>query len=383
MSKHYISKAEKIVLKEEVSPDEIDKIYEYLSTALDYKKDLPKSIEISEKISQASIKCGYQKAYDLQINFIRKYLKLNPYSWDVQINLISSYSLRGDLKDLDLLINEFENMESNEANEKNKFSFLVLKAIAYANILPWIESQGYLSTNINPEHTIEYLKEYKSYLDKAYKVKEKIEDKNNLTLKQSIDKQLQDAYEVAVYEAFKNEKEIKRNIWIYEKINSDPKFSKALNYTFEGNKYLIKKDYRNARILYQAAINNYENFVNARKQMIETDFQQAMSLALVNNKTENLKDTFYTCYEDIKELIENSPSDFSLIPFISNDKFLSDLYALKAAIISGLLTIEDFPPKRKLKIKAEFEFSLNKAIELNPNNKLARDMFERQRNEGK
>jgi len=382
MAGYYLSKAEKIAAEEEASEEEIDSVYECLSRAVEYKPNLPKSVEVSEKITEASIKSGYKKAYELQIEFIKKYLKLNPYSWDVHLNLISAYSLKGDLRNLDFLIGEFENMERYEQDEKNKFSFLVLREIAHSNILPWIESQGYLSANVNSDHIVTYLSQYRNYMDKAEEIRKSLEDPKRADLKKSMDRLLADAYEVSVAEAFKNKNEIRRNRWISEKINSDQKFLKALKYTVEGNVYLLKKDYSSARILYKSALSNHEGFINAKKQMVEVDFQEAMSLALMKRDNTELKDSLYSCYDEINDMIEDSPSYFSRVPFVSNEKFLSDLYSLKAALISALMTVENFSPKKKRKIQAEFKTALDKAIEINPQNKLAKEIFERYRKDG-
>ncbi|GAB4032536.1 MAG: hypothetical protein Fur0012_11180 [Elusimicrobiota bacterium] len=380
MAERYLKKAEEISLKQEASQEELDSVYEYLSKALDHNPNLPKALEISEKTAQASAAGGYFRPSELNMELVNKYLKLNPHSWQVYLNLISAYSIKGDLLSLESVINKL-NSSASRLSPQDKLTAKLLTAICYYNLIPWLQSEGYLSVNTNSDNLLSNLNRYSDYMGRARTLKEEIQKESSGL--SSIDREITYAYEIAINEAFKDEKEAARTLKLYELTKQDQNYLKALKYTADGNAFLAKKEYANARVYYNAAINNYPGMINAKKQIIETDFQQAMSEALSQKGTSQLKETLYDCYQEIKDLIQDQPYSDSMIPFVTRDKFLSESYSLKAALLTAIMTLEDMRPAKKARVKAEIEDALNKSIELYPQNKMARDLFERNRKDGK
>lgn len=370
----YIKKAEKISLAEEASSEEIDSVYEYLSKAIDHKPNLPKVLEIAERTAQASAAGGYMKPAQLNVEIVKKYLKLNPDAWQVYLNLISAYSIKGDLLGLEGLISMFYSIQ-NRIKPQEKITLKILTAICHYNLVTWLKSEGYLSVNAGADKLLENLNRFANYTAKAKVIRDEIK-KDEISIA-SVDREIMYAYEISLAEAFKDEKEIYRILRLNELAKQDSAYLKALRYSADGNMSLYKKEYANARIYYKAALSNYPEFINAKKQLIETDFQEAMTEAISKPNISQIKETLYDCNEEITDLIEDSSSIESVMPFVTTEKFLSQAYSLKAAILTAFLTIEDMPPQRKAKIQRQINVALDKAIELYPENKMAKDIFER------
>ncbi len=380
MAERYIKKAEKISLASEASSEEIDSVYEYLSKALDHKPNLPKVLEIAERTAQASAAGGYMKPAQLNMEIVNKYLKLNPNAWQVYLNLISAYSIKGDLLGLEGLIAKFYSIQ-NRIKPEERITLKVLTAICHYNLITWLKSEGYLSVNAGADKLLENLNRFADYTARARTVRDEIK-KEEASLA-SVDREITYAYEISLAEAFKDEKEISRILRLNELARQDPAYLKAVRYAADGNAFLYKKEYANARIYYKAALSNYPGFINAKKQLIETDFQEAMTEALSRPDISAIKETLYDCNQEITDIIQESSSLESVMPFVTAEKFLSEAYSLKAAVLTAFMTIEDMPPQRKEKIQKQINAALDKAIELYPKNKMAKDIFERIRKNGK
>lgn len=379
MAERYLKKAEEISQRQEASQEEIDLVYDYLNKVLEHTPNNAKVLEISEKTAQASALGGYMKPSQLNTLLINRYLKLNPHSWEIYLNLISNYSIKGDLLSLESLIGKLNSINRN-LNPKDRLTIKILTGICYYNILTWTQSQGYLSVNSGSDALLNNLNKYSDYLSRAMAVKEEIAKESSML--SSLNREITYAYEMAMNEAFKDEKEIGNIVKLHELSKKEENYLKAMKYTADGNAFLAKKEYANARVYYNAAISNYPQMINAKKQLIEANFQQAMSDALSHKSNENLNETLYDSYQEIKDLIEDDSISNSMMPFVTKDKFLSEAYSLQAAILTAIVTVNNFKPTKKEAIKRQIEYSINKAIELYPQNKMARDLFERNRKNG-
>ncbi|NLI09949.1 MAG: hypothetical protein GX447_04225 [Elusimicrobia bacterium] len=379
MAERYVKKAEKISLASEASSEEIDSVYEYLSKALDHKHNIPKVLEISERTAQASAAGGYMKPSEMNLELVNKYLRLNPAAWQVYLNLISAYSIKGDLINLESLITKLYSVQ-NKIPPEERITLKVLTAICQFNLMTWLQSEGYLSVNSGADKLLSNLNRYADYVSRAKTIKEEI--KKEETSLASVEREITYAYEISMNEAFKDEKEISKILKLYELSRQDSNYLKAVKYAADGNAFLSKKEYSNARIYYKAALSNYPALINAKKQLIETDFQEAMSEALNQKNTSGLKETLYDCYQEINDMIQENSSAESAMPFVTAEKFLSEAYSLKAAILTALMTLEENSAKKE-RIKSQIDAALNKAIELYPKNKMAKDIFDRIRKDGR
>jgi hypothetical protein len=165
-------------------------------------------------------------------------------------------------------------------------------------------------------------------------------------------------------------------------MNSEPAFLKAVTLTVQGNAALIKKDYSGARAFYRSAMQNQPGFIDARKQLVEVDFQEGAGLALTNPGLKPGRQLLYRAYEESDEVIETALEKQNWMPLLTRDKFLADTYSIRAAVISAVSAIEKGRLKNKAKLAGEFKSALDEAVRLNPQGKLARDLLERYSKEG-
>lgn len=361
---YYFYKAKKISSKDEVSEKEIDNFFKYITYAVEKKKNLPQAVELVDKIADASIKSGYLKAYEHQFNFYLKYIKINPYAWNVYLNIINIFSLKGDLSNLYNLASDFKN----KSNHKPEFK--LLSFITNVNLLYWLESYGYLSLNDSYEALIDYL-------DKYCLVFKEIND-IILLEKQGYFKdsnaQLFYYYLSTLNDLLTKEDIILKNCEISKKIKSNPVYSRILRYFVTANKHLSKREYSNAIMFYRAALNINDNFIEARKGLIEAEFQNTLSLSLMKRKNEDLIDLVNDKIWELEEILENKKASSLVVPFMNEDKFNSSIYALKVAMYSVLYENEKNEVRKKVYFD-KMKSSLNESIKYDPTNRLAKELY--------
>lgn len=360
---YYFNKAKNIVLKDEATEKEIDNFYNYLMKALDYKKNLPGSIELVDNVTTQSLRAGYIKAYENQLKFLKKYIEINPYEWDAYSEIINIYSIKGDLGNLSKLDDEINKRTIDDKNFK-ALSFIIKTSILY-----WSMAYGELSLNSNYDDVYGWLRKYCGYAKNLIEIKSlydnKFFDDINSSLKYYLDNMIADFST--------KEDEINYNCEIYNKIMGNDDFKKIVKYTISGNYHLSKKEYSNAIIYYKAALNIDENFAYTKKALIEAEFQNQLSLSLMKRDKTELENFIYDKLQDIEDLIYMGRVFF---PFINRDKFLSQLYSLKAAMIKVILA-GDITSIKKKKLESEFKKSVMEALKYDPKNQLAKELFDR------
>jgi hypothetical protein len=94
------------------------------------------------------------------------------------------------------------------------------------------------------------------------------------------------------------------------------------------------------------------------------------------------KQLLYRAYDESDAVIEAALENPGWMPFMTRDKLLADTYAIRAAVISAVNAIEKGRLKNKAKLKKEFKDSLDEAVRLNPQGRLAKDLLERYTREG-
>ena len=145
-----------------------------------------------------------------------------------------------------------------------------------------------------------------------------------------------------------------------------------------GNAFLNAKEYAKARALYRGALTQYPGMIDARRQLAETDFQEGESLAASGRSEKAVDQLLARAYEGVNAVIKDSVSTANLIPFMKRDRFLGETYALKAAAISAMRTVEGSKMNKTVLAKLELEFksALGESIKLSPEGRLARELFE-------
>jgi len=362
---YYFNKAKKIASMEEVSERDIDKFYEYIMKSLDYKTDPKESIELVEDVTQASLKAGYIKSYENQLKFLKKYAEKNPKAWEVHLNIINVFSLKGDLYNLNNLKEDYERKIPADKN------FKILSFMVETNLLYWNESYGELSLNNTYDEMIDYLSKYCSY---SKDINDVIALKDSGFFK-DCDSGLNYYFESAITDFKNRESKIRKNCERYSKIQSDTNFSKIVRYVIDGNRHLAKKEYSNAIIYYKAALSLDENFYDAKKSLIEAEFQNNLSLSLMKRDKTDVENLVYDRISDIDDMI-NTSNNLTKIPFSDNDKFLSKLYSLKAAMLMVLVQ-DDMNKNKKERMLNTIRKAVENSIKYDPQNKMAKEILSR------
>jgi hypothetical protein len=385
-SRYYLSKAEKIHKANVLSDKDLKKAYIYIEKSLQYNPQAFKALNLLEDLTDSAYRGGYSDALEMEVNVLKRYLNKNPYNWNAYLLIINALALRGDVFVLNeiagnlLVTTEF--LKSKNAKDKNYFHANLTLGLCYGTIIPWIESEGYLNINRNSQKVIEKTKEYMEFMDKLYEVSvlikkmaatDKILEKNALP-------RLLNSYTIALEDIMKNTSEVLRMKAIAEKIKTDKQFVKGISMTVEGNMQFMKKDFSRARIMYAGAVGNYPDFIDAKKQIAEIDFQQGALLAIKGDKKSAIQ-LLYKAYEEMDDIIELLERG-NQMPFVSKSKFSAETYSLKAAIISAINALKKGNARSKLALEREFKYYLDKAVKHNPENRLARDLLDRYAREG-
>ena len=257
-------------------------------------------------------------------------------------------------------------------------------ALCYASMAPWVESEGYRSLNTAPDTLIEKAREYARVRRRAEELQSVLAkmDAADPALKKNVPEALRSSAEVALGDLAGSGDEARRLYASVAKMDAEPAFIKALSLTVQGNAALVKKDYSQARALYQSALQNYPGFIDARKQLVEVDFQEGAGMVMTGAGAKAGKLLLYRAYEESDAVIEAALERPSWMPFMTRDKFLADTYSIRAAVIAAVNAIEKGRLKNKAKLEKEFKAALDEAVRLNPQGKLARDLLARYSKEG-
>ena len=212
-------------------------------------------------------------------------------------------------------------------------------ALCYASMAHWVESEGYSSMNTAPDTLIEKAREYARVRRRAEELQSVLAkmDAADPALKKNVPEALRSSAEVALGDLAGSGDEARRLYASVAKMDAEPAFIKALSLTVQGNAALVKKDYSQARALYQSALQNYPGFIDARKQLVEVDFQEGAGMVMTGAGAKAGKLLLYRAYEESDAVIEAALERPSWMPFMTRDKFLADTYSIRAAVIGGQL----------------------------------------------
>lgn len=366
IGEYYLNKAKKISQMDEVSENDIDRFYKYVMKALDYKPNIPQSIKMVEYVTQASLKAGYVKAYEDELKFYKKYVDKNPMAFDVYLNIINIFSLKGDLYNLENIKEDFERQV-----DKNK-SFKVLSFITETNLLYWTGVYGENSLNVSYDEVYNYLNRYCNYAKNIYNVKLL----NDNGFFKDVSSELMYYFNTTFSDFLSNEKKVKQNCDIFLSIKNNSNLQKIIRYVIDGNRHFSKKEYSNAMIYYKAALSLDESFYEARKNIIEAGFQNHLSLSLMKRSKEDLISFIYDNISYLDEIIAEKDEIVIKMPFTDKEKFISQVYSLNAAMMSVFID-ENISPDKKQKIEQRIKRLLEQSIKYDPSNKMAKELLNR------
>jgi hypothetical protein len=382
-SGYYLSQVRKTLALREPSRAEMEGAYAAIGKSLQYRPDSIRSLETLKALTGKAGDVGFAGGLDLEIAILKRVLRGSPFNWPVYAAAVNDFSVRGDLYSLNELAAVLEAAGSPK-DARQTYEIYTGLALCYASMAPWVESEGYLSLNKTPETLIEKAREYvrvrrragemQAYLAKA--------DAVDPAWRKLVPEALRVSAEVALGDLAGSGAEAERIYASVARMDSEPAFLKAVALTVQGNGALMKKDYSGARAFYRSAMQNQPGFIDARKQLVEVDFQEGAGLALTDAGLKSGRQLLYRAYEESDEVIETALEKQNWMPFLTRDKFLADTYSIRAAVISAVSAIEKGRLKNKAKLEGEFKSALDEAVRLNPQGKLARDLLERYSKEG-
>lgn len=383
VSGYYLSKARQTLSAQNPSPAAMEKAYADIGHSLDYRPSSPRALEALERLTEKSYKAGFSRGSDLEIGILKRTLRASPANWPVYAALVTSLSVRGDLYSLSGLAAKLEELSSAKDNPQPYETSMAL-ALCYASMAPWVEFEGYLSLNKDPGTLIEKAREYSRVRRRAEELRTALVnmDSANPALRNQVPRALLSSADVALGDLAGSGPEAARIYASVARMDSEPAFLKAVGLTVQGNNALVKKDYSGARAFYQSALRNYPGFIDARKQLVEVDFQEGAGMVLTGDNVKAGKQLLYRAYDESDAVIEAALERTNWLPFRTRDKFLADTYSIRAAVISAVNAIEKGGLKNKAKLEREFKDALDEAVRLNPQGKLAKNLLERYTREG-
>ena len=385
---YYLNKARVTAQKTNISQAEADAAFAQLEKAYSYEPGNDQNVEVLETLSDAAVKSGYQKAQEIEVAALKKMMEHDPHFWPAHEALVNFMAARGDISGLadEAIAADKLVTGAVHGDAKVRYCALLTQLAATASAAPWIASEAYLNVNKSPAGFFEKAGIYSSAVAKASDLKKEIEKMAaaDPSLKQAAPAELASSAEVAASDALKDTEQITAAADFNNRVDSEPAFKKSVDMTIQGNTALIAKDYAKARAFYQGALSQYPGLIDARRQLAEVDFQEGASLAAVGESQKAADQLLGKAYGGVNSVIKESVTTGNYIPFQKRDKFLGETYALKAAAISAMRAVEGKKLKKPVlaRLEAEFKASLDQAIKLSPEGRLARELLERYTKEG-
>ncbi len=382
-SGYYLAQAQKTLALQEPSGAEMEAAYAAIGKSLQYLPDSARSLETLKALTGKAGMVGFSGGLDLEISILKRILLSSPFNWPVYAAAVNDFSVRGDLYSLNELASVLEAAGSSEGSGRS-YEISTGLALCYASMVPWVESEGYLSLNKAPTILVEKANEYVRVRRRAEELQADLAkaEAADPACRKRASEALRVSAEVALADLAVSRKEAERLYASVDRMNSEPAFLKAVALTVQGIGALMKKDYSGARAYYRSAMHNQPEFIDARKQLVEVDFQEGAGLALHDSGLKTGRQLLYRAYEESDEVIEAVLEKQNWMPFLTRDKFLADTYSIRAAVISAVSAIDKGRLKNKAKLAGEFKSALDEAVRLNPQGKLARDLLERYSKEG-
>ncbi|OGR63525.1 MAG: hypothetical protein A2X31_04885 [Elusimicrobia bacterium GWB2_63_22] len=378
-AEYHLGKARRTIASSSPAPADIEAAFASIDKALSYAPGSDRAVELLEELSAAAARNGYARAQELEAASLKKVLAANPANWHARLAMIDFLSARGDTGGLEAQAAQAQGVPGEAAA---RYCGLLAALTARSSALPWLESEGYLALNKSPEVLLEKAAAYSAAAASVQALKAEAQRlaASDPSLKSSAPQALSSAAEVASADALRDPQALKRVLDFNARSAAEEPFRKAVELSVQGNAALVKKEYSKARAFYQGALNHYPGLTDARRQLAETDFQEGASLAAVGGDRKTASGLLYRAYGGAREVIEAGSG--SVLPFVKPEKFLGEVYALKAADLAALRAVEGGRLRNTTKLEAEFKAALDEALKLNPEGRLAGELLDRYNREG-
>lgn len=382
-AEYYLGRARKTAAAQNPPPAAIEAAFTDIELAFSYAPDSRQAVTLLEDLAEAASRNGFAKAQELEAGALKKALAANPSNWAAREALINFFAARGDTAGLEAMAAQAQELAAS-GDAKNRYCALLAALAARASALPWLESEGYLALNKTPEVFFEKTAAYSAAAEKIPALKAETEKlaAADPSLKKAAPVELVSAAEVAAADALRDSAAVSRVVLFSSRTASDQAFRKAVESTVLGNAALIRRDYPQARAFYQGALNNYPGLLDAARQIAEADFQEGAGMAATGGDQKAAARLLYKAYGGVSGAITEALKSGNVLPFIKPDKFLGELYSLKAADLAALRAVEGKRLRNTARLQSEFKAALDEALKLNPEGRLAREMLDRYNKEG-
>jgi hypothetical protein len=380
---YYLGRARREASAQNAGPAALEAAFSDLDRAASYAPDSEQIVAMLEDLADASGKNGFSKGQELAAASLKKIISLSPRNWSARQALTGFYASLGDTDGLAALAAQAEALEDSPGT-KARYCAMLSAMAARASALPWLESEGYRALNKTPDDFFDRTAAYADAAGRLPAMKAALDKlaASDPSVKTAAPAELVSAAEVSAADALRFPAAVARVMDFNVRVGSDTVFRKAVAMTVQGNASLVKRDYPQARAFYQGALNQYPGLLDARRQMAETDFQEGAALAASGGDTRQAAKLLYRAYGGAAEVIAAALKTGNVLPFIEPDKFLGEVYALKAADLAALRAVEGKRLRNKAGLEAEFKASLDEAVRLDPEGSLARQLLEQYSREG-
>lgn len=381
-SGYYLSRAERTLAGQNPSRADIEKAYADIGRSLDYSPYSRRALEALERLTGRANKTGFARGSELEIAVLKRALRASPDNWQVFSAAVNALSVRGDVYSMQELASRLPAPGAEKGG--GRYETAMALALCYASMAPWVESEGYLSLNKDPDTLIEKAREYARVRRRALELRAALVkmEAAEPALRAGAPQALLSSADVALGDLARSGPEAERVYASVARMDAEPAFLKAVGLTVQGNNALVRKDYAGARALYKSAMQNCPGFIDARKQLVEVDFQEGAGLALTGAGVKAGKQLLYRAYDESGAVIAAALENPGWMPFMPGDKFLADTYSIRAAVILSVNAIEKGRLKHKGRLEKEFKDALSEAVRLDPRGGLAKELLERYTKEG-
>lgn len=382
-AEYYLGRARRVLSVQNPQQAAVETAFADVDRAVSYAPGSEQAVVLLEDLADAAAKNGFSRVPELEVSSLKKMLSLAPLNWYARQALTNFYASRGDTDGLEALAGQAQQLESSPEG-RTRYCAMLSALAARAAALPWLESEGYLALNKTPDSFFEKTAAYAEAAGRLPAMKAELEKlaASDPSVKTAAPADLVSAAEVSSADALRSPEAVARVLDFNARAGSDKVFRKAVEMTVQGNAALIKRDYSQARAFYQGALNQYPDMLDAKRQMAETDFQEGAALAASGGDQKEAAQLLYRAYGGAGEVISAALKTGNVLPFIKPDKFLGEVYALKAADLAALRAVEGRRFRNTAKMEAEFKSALGEAVRLNPEGTLARQLLERYAKEG-
>ena len=380
---YYMDQVIAAINSNDLDLEQTELAFEYLEEARTLVNDKELIIQRAEELATAAKKKGIIQADELKIKFIQHALEEDPSNWLAREIVIRNLAERGDIAGLASEVDKLDKLARVNDDDWN-YCIKTAQLFAVSASVPWLQSEAYLNLNKSSQAFVEKTSIYIQAVRQIENLEQDLVAMlgSDPSLKKTPPPSLVSSAQIASADILAEKETINTARDFLKKLDSDEDFSKAVKNTLEGNVALTARSYADARARYKSALAIYPELAYAKKQSVETDFQEGISLIAAEETNYRGKRLLRGAYNSINELLAGDKMQNPQIPFVNPSRFTGEAWSLKAAIISAMRAAYAQDNSKIRSLEEEFKYALEQALKLNPNSLLAKQMLDRYSKDG-